>query len=230
MTMTLVNWSEVLRELKDILAAAGGDGVDSHDEALLRYRPRYNIAPAQEQLVLRPFEGRAHLCIGRWGLPVRGPDKAPSINVRAETVAAKPAFSEAFARRRCVVPADGFLEWTSGPNGRQPLWFHRPDGRLLLLAGLFDEDPPEADQAPRTRFAVLTTAANAMLAAFHSRMPVLLSADEAAIWLAEPDPSLLRAARDDLLVATPVSLRVNSIRNDDPDCLGPPRNMQLSLF
>jgi len=228
--MTLVNWSEVLRELREILAAASVDSPVPDDETLVHYRPRYNIAPAQEHLVLRRFEDRARLCVGRWGLPVRGPGKAPTINVRAETVATKPAFSEALARSRCVVPADGFLEWTSGPQGRQPLWFHRPDGRLLLLAGLFDEEPAEAEQAPRTRFAVLTTAANAMLAAFHSRMPVLLSAEEAATWLAEPDPRLLRAARNDLLVATPVSLRVNSIRNDDPDCLGPPRNVQLSLF
>jgi putative SOS response-associated peptidase YedK len=115
-------------------------------------------------------------------------------------------------------------------NGCQPIWFHRPDGRLLLLAGLFDEEPREANQSPRTRFAVLTTAANTMLAAFHSRMPVLLSPEEAATWLAEPDARLLRAARDDLLVASPVSLRVNSIRHDDPACLAPPRNVQLSLF
>jgi putative SOS response-associated peptidase YedK len=236
MTMTLVNWNEVLREFKEILAAAGVDaaGVDADgmdaDEALSLYRPRYNIAPAQAHLVLRRFEGRARLCMARWGLPVRGPGKAASINVRAETVASKPVFREALTSRRCVVPADGFLEWKTGPEGRQPIWFHRPDGRLLLLAGLFDEEPREANQSPRTRFAVLTTAANTMLAAFHSRMPVLLSPEEAATWLAGPDPRLLRAARDDLLVASPVSLRVNSIRHDDPACLAPPRNVQLSLF
>jgi putative SOS response-associated peptidase YedK len=76
----------------------------------------------------------------------------------------------------------------------------------------------------------MTTAANSMLAAFHNRMPVLLSPEEAASWLAEPDARLLRAARDDLLVATPVSQRVNSIRHDDPACLAPPQNEQLRLF
>ena len=230
MTLTLFSWSEVLRELEEVLAAAGVDRAGADEEAPSHYRPRYNIAPAQPHMVLRRFEGRARLCIGRWGMPARGPGRAASINARAETVASKPAFRQAFTSRRCVVPADGFFEWKTGPEGRQPLWFHRPDGRLLLLAGLFDEELPERTPSPATRFAVLTTAANSMLAAFHNRMPVLLSPHEAATWLAEPDSGLLRAARDDLLVATPVSSRVNSIRHDDPECLAPPRNVQLSLF
>jgi putative SOS response-associated peptidase YedK len=234
MTLTLFGWSDVLRELGEVFAAAGVDGIAeggaAEAELLSHHRPRYNIAPAQPHLVLRRIDGRARLCLGHWGLPARGPGKAPSINVRAETAASKPAFRDAFAQRRCVVPADGFFEWKAGPGGRQPLWIHRTDGRLLLLAGLYDEAPSEASPAPRTCFAVMTTAANSMVAAFHDRMPVLLSPEEAATWLAEPDPRLLRAARDDLLVATPVSQRVNSIRHDDPECLAPPRNVQLSLF
>jgi len=233
--MTLVNWDEVFLELKEILASAGVDSLTVDEEALARYRPRYNIAPEQEYLLLRKSDAGAHLGLGRWGLPARGPNKPASINVRAETVAIKPVFQQALANRRCVIPADGFLEWTAGPGGRQPMWFHRPDGKLLLLAGLFDEEltfeemPSTAGHA-NPRFAVLTTAANAMVAAFHHRMPVLLTPTEAATWLSQPDPRLMRAAREDLLVATPVSPRVNSIRHDDPDCLGPPRNVQLSLF
>jgi len=227
--MTLVNWNEVFLELKKILASAG-DGLAVDDEALASYRPRYNIAPEQLHLFLRNSSAGARIGLGRWGLPARGPDKPPLINVRAETVAIKPVFQQALASRRCVIPADGYLEWKSGPGGRQPMWFHRPDGKLLLLAGLFDEEPPSAEFSTNPRFAVLTTAANKMVSAFHHRMPVLLTPEEASIWLAQPDPGLMRTAREDLLVATPVSVRVNSIRHDDPDCLGPPRNVQLSLF
>ena len=157
------------------------DGAGENDAALALYRPRYNIAPAQEHIVLRRFEGRARSCIGRWGLPVREPGKAASINVRAETVASQTAFREALASRRCVVrPMASWKE--DRPEGRQPLWFHQPDGHLLLLAGLFDEEPPGgepvaayalrgADHGGRTRCWL----------SFHSRMPVLLSASAGAI-------------------------------------------------
>jgi putative SOS response-associated peptidase YedK len=165
-----------------------------------------------------------------WGLPTRRRGKPPAINARAETAPFKPAFQEAFVSRRCVVPVDGFFEWKAGPAGRQPLWFHRPDGKLLLLAGLFDEELTTAKQPARTRFAVLTTAPNRLLATVHDRMPALLSASDAASWLVQPAQKLLRPAPDDLLLATPVSLRVNSVRNDDPECLAPPRGSQMRLF
>jgi putative SOS response-associated peptidase YedK len=165
-----------------------------------------------------------------WGLLARRRGQPPAINARAETAPFKPAFQEAFVSRRCVVPADGFFEWKTGPEGRQPLWFHRPDGKLLLLAGLFDQEPTTSNQPARTRFAVLTTAPNRLLATVHDRMPALLSAPDAASWLVQPEQKLLHPAPDDLLVATPVSLRVNSVRNDDPECLAPPRSGQMRLF
>ena len=86
--------------------------------------------------ILRTVGGPARLGFALWGLLARVRGKAPVINARAETVPFKLAFRDAFASRRCVVPADGFFEWKTGPDGRQPLWFHRPDGKLLLLAGL----------------------------------------------------------------------------------------------
>ena len=231
MTLTRADWDEVLLELTETLATAGVGDIRADEGAAASYRPRYNVAPAQRHPILRTVGGPARLGFALWGLLARVRGKAPVINARAETVPFKPAFRDAFASRRCVVPADGFFEWKTGPDGRQPLWFHRPDGKLLLLAGLFEEEPETPDQPARTRFGVLTTAPNSLVAAAHNRMPALLSAGEAVGWLAKTDQHLLHPAPDNLLVATPVSLRVNSVRNDDPACLmAPPQGGQMRLF
>ena len=230
MTLTRADWDEVLLELTETLVPAGVTDIRADEGAAAYYRPRYNVAPTQAHPILRGVAGPARLGFALWGLLASGRGKAPVINARAETVPFKSAFQDAFVSRRCVVPADGFFEWETGPDGRQPLWFHRPDGKLLLLAGLFDEEPSTADQPARMRFGVLTTAPNRLVAAVHDRMPALLSAVEAVGWMAKPDQWLLHPAPDDLLVATPVSFRVNSIRNDDPECLAPAKAGQMRLF
>jgi putative SOS response-associated peptidase YedK len=213
------------------------------------WRPRYNVAPTDPHPVMRADGGRK-VAMGHWGFR-GGPKQALLINARSETIRARPAFRDAFARRRCVVPADGFYEWrkTEGAAGgaaRRPLWFHRPDGQLLLFAGLWEPPAPiltEADAQARgrglPRFVVLTTTPNALLAEVHDRMPAIFTTlEEAAAWLAAPSLELLRPAPEGFLAARPVSARVNSVRNDDPACLepepepsgasGPAR--QLSLF
>jgi putative SOS response-associated peptidase YedK len=226
MTLTRREWDDVLSELAALLAGAGPLAVDQGAAAL--YRPRYNVAPSQPHPIVRRKSGRPGLGFAEWGLLARGRGKPPAINVRAETAPFKPAFQEAFVTRRCVIPADGFFEWQSGPTGRRPLWFHRPDGRLLLLAGLFDDETAESGFV---RFGVITTGPNRLTAPVHDRMPALLSPEEAVAWLAEPSQKLLHPAPEELLVATPVSLRVNSVRNDDPECLAPPAaSGQRSLF
>jgi putative SOS response-associated peptidase YedK len=230
MTLTRRDWDELLDQLTEALANDGVGRISADEGAASLYRPRYNVAPAQPHPILRSVGGHARLGFALWGLLARRRGQPPAINARAETAPFKPAFQEAFVSRRCVVPADGFFEWKTGPEGRQPLWFHRPDGKLLLLAGLFDQEPTTSNQPARTRFAVLTTAPNRLLATVHDRMPALLSAPDAASWLVQPEQKLLHPAPDDLLVATPVSLRVNSVRNDDPECLAPPRSGQMRLF
>ena len=230
MTLTRADWDEVVLELTETLAPAGVGPIRADDGAAASYRPRFNVAPAQCHPILRTSGGPARLGFALWGLLARGRGKAPVINARAETVPFKSAFQDAFVSRRCVVPTDGFFEWKTGPDGRQPLWFHRPDGKLLLLAGLFDEEPATADQPAHMRFSVLTTAPNRLVAPVHDRMPALLSAVEAAGWMAKPDQHLLHPAPEDLLVATPVSFRVNSVRNDDPACLAPTKAGQMRLF
>ena len=200
-----------------------------------RYRPRYNIAPTDLHWVLRLLREDRDLLSARWGLVNEGSPsgrrQASQINARSESAARAPAYRRAFARRRCAVPADGFFEWSGPARERRPHWFHRPDGGLLLFAGLFEHWTPPADDgaapATETTFTILTTDANRTVGAVHDRMPVILPEDRVDDWLFEGErdlrrlESLLEPAPDDLLVATPVSPRVNSVRHDDPACLEP---------
>ena len=152
------------------------------------------------------------------------------INAKAETVDKLPSFREAFEKRRCVVPADGFYEWRGPKARREPLWIHPVDDALLLFAGLF-----EAWQSQRgewqTTFTIITTAANRTIERIHNRMPVILDEAGAADWmnLREPHPRslkrLLAPAPDDLLVIRPASPLVNSVKNEGPELLE-----DLSLF
>ena len=187
-------------------------------------RPRFNIAPMQEYVVLREEAEQRRLEPARWGLVNTWAEDntraARQINARAETVDRRPAYRSAFKTRRCVTPVDGFYEWR-GPRGkRQPLWFHRPDEGLLLLAGLWEAWHPAPDRE-ETTFTIITTAANALIASIHDRMPVVLSEDDADAWLqSNPrDPGtlkgLLRPAPEKWLVWRAASVRVNNVRNDD---------------
>jgi putative SOS response-associated peptidase YedK len=146
------------------------------------------------------------------------------INARAETLEERPTFREAFQQRRCVVPGDGFYEW-SGPKGkRQPLWIHPGAGGLLLFAGLYESWYPEKDR-PELTFTIVTCAANALIAPIHDRMPVVLDERAAEDWMnpRERDPvslkRLLVPAPRDVLVMRPASPLVNSVKNEGPALL-----------
>ena len=224
MTLARDDFDEIAEEIAAIVP-----GVAFAPEVRAQYRPRFNIAPTDPHLIVVGDAGAAapRVEAAAWGLRA-GPKRPPLINARSETVASQRAFRDAFARRRCVVPADGFYEWGGPPEARQPYWLHRPDGRLLLFAGIFDE-------APARRFSILTTAPNQMMARIHDRMPVILEPDAAAAWLRDGGADLLRAAPESTLAAVPVSTRVNSVKHDDPACLTPvdpgaPRAGQLRLF
>jgi putative SOS response-associated peptidase YedK len=170
-----------------------------------------------------------------WGIAspwVKGPPGAGRlVNARAETARTKPAFREAFARRRCAVPADGFYEWTGPKGARRPIRFAPAGGGLICLAGLYEvaRDPATGEDA--ATFVVLTTEPNAEVAPVHDRMPVIVAGDDLDAWLdvsdgggaaqAERAEALLRPAPPGLLEARPASLRVNSVANDDPSLLRP---------
>jgi putative SOS response-associated peptidase YedK len=214
----------ITRRDGNMLAAELGVAADS----FVDYRPRYNVAPTQMHYVVRvKFENREVLP-ARWGLvntwAKDASTAAKNINARAETVESRRAFREAFIKRRCVVPADGFFEWTGPKTARQPTWFHREDNQLLLLAGLYESWRPKPDQW-ETTFTILTTDANALTRQYHDRMPVILADRDADDWMdpRAPDPlalkKLLVPALEGLLIATPVSPDVNDVDNDSPDLL-----------
>lgn len=200
-------------------------------DSLIDYRPRFNIAPTQDYFVLATkFENR-EVIPARWGLVNRDARDtsiaARCINARAETVNTRSTFREAFLKRRCVVPADGFFEWTGPQIARKPVWFHREDGSLILFAGLYEAWQPAPGEW-QTTFTIVTTGANSTVTPYHDRMPVILADRDADDWMDPRAPrplvlkKLLVPAADDLLLATPVSSKVNNVNNDTPDILDAP--------
>jgi len=207
-------------------------------EVLATHTPRFNVAPSNDHVLLRHQGGRREVVRASWGL-INHWSADPSvafkqINARAETLSVRPAYRDAFARRRCLLPADGFYEWR-GPRGqRQPIWFHRPDRAVMWFAGLYESwSHPETGEQKRT-FTVITTSPNSLVAEVHDRMPAIISPGEFDRWLHGPKPSgVLKAAPPDALRASPASLRVNSAANDDPGLLDPDDPLvakQLTLF
>lgn len=200
-------------------------------ECLADYKPRYNIAPLQRHFILTTEYEQHMLTPAKWGLVNRWAKDASwaarCINAKAETVEKLPSFRDAFKKRRCVIPGDGFYEWR-GPKGkREPLWIHRTDGKLLLFAGLYEawqKDPGQYE----TTFTIITCPPNAVMASIHNRMPVILSYKDAEDWMnpREEHPldlkRLLVPAPEDLLVTQRVSPIVNNVRNEGPELLKEP--------
>ncbi|MCG5234553.1 SOS response-associated peptidase [Xanthobacter oligotrophicus] len=203
--------------------------VDPALAALPNAPPRYNAAPTQDLMVVRrdPQTGARHLSLLKWGLvPSFAKDAsggARLINARSETASEKLSFRAAWrARRRCIVPADGFYEWARAPGRRQPFFIRRADGRPLALAGLWEGwRDPATGQWLRT-FTILTTAADPKLRPLHERMPVILPEADIAAFLEAEDPrGLMRSFPGADLDLRPVSDRVNAVRNDDPELIAP---------
>ena len=194
--------------------------------------PRYNIAPSQPIAAVRaPHTGAGReLALLRWGLiPSWSKDPAIGnrlINARAETVQEKPSFLNAFRRHRCLIPTNGFYEWQRQERGKQPYFVRMRDERIFAFAGLWDRWESPDDGVIET-CAILTTAANAVLAPIHGRMPVILPQAEYARWLdpalKDPDslsPLLVPFPPEEML-AIPVSPRVNAPSTDDEKCIAP---------
>lgn len=198
----------------------------------LNLQPRYNIAPTQAAPVIGVEEdGQRALRMYRWGFIPRWsktmPSGAPLINVRSEGIAQKPAFRDSFHKRRCLVPADGFYEWNKDKTNpdRRPWRIVVKDRPAFAFAGLWDAWRDPAGEIVRS-FAIVTTAANAKISGIHDRMPVMLRAEDEDSWLnpasAEPDLlSLLVPYDQDRIDLFRVGTRVNSVKNDDEQCIAP---------
>jgi putative SOS response-associated peptidase YedK len=191
---------------------------------------RYNIAPTQPVAVVRRMrpEGPRQLDLLRWGVsfpPAPGArGKGAVINVRSESVATGPAFRDAFRRRRCLIPADGFYEWTAAGARRQAFHIARRDGRPLAFAGVWE---PEGRGGSPASCAILTTEPNDALRPIHDRMPVIVDPADYDRWLApesgagEPLAGLLKPYPDAPLAVRPVGPAVNNAQNEGAACLDP---------
>jgi putative SOS response-associated peptidase YedK len=193
-------------------------------------QPRYNIAPTQEVPVVTGGDERT-MRMFVWGLvPFWAKDRSIGnrmINARAETIAEKPAYKHAFARRRCLIPADGFYEWMRTGTSRTPMHIRFRDGRLFAFAGIYEHwSPPDGDELHTV--SIVTVEPNGVLAPIHNRMPAILTREAEADWLSNADRGpaekleLLKPYPDeDELEAFPVSRAVNSPAFDDASCVDP---------
>ena len=193
----------------------------------LEYRPRFNIAPTQQSLVVTNDGSRTGEYM-RWGLlPFWVKDAkagARMINAVGETASAKPAFRAAFRKRRCLVLANGFFEWRKEGKARIPNYFFSTDHAPLSFAGLWETwKSPDGEHIKS--FTILTTKANQLIQPIHDRMPVILSGETQALWLdlltedTEVLGKLLTPAPDEDLDVYQVSDLVNSPKNNVPECV-----------
>ncbi len=205
--------------------------------------PRFNIAPTQSVFAIRAADSAAALreaVMLRWGLiPFWAKDVAignTMINARAETVAEKPSFRQAFLKRRCLIPADGFFEWEKLANGKkQPWWIRMQDEEPFAMAGLWESWSPKTrteltdDGKPHAQKTVqsctiLTINANTDMQSLHDRMPVILPVDAWDAWLNPTTEkaalqALLKPFEDGHLIRSEVSTIVNRPTVDSPECI-----------
>jgi len=187
-------------------------------------RPSYNIVPSQQIVACRRSEmGWRELSLLRWGLIPHWAKEPKTgynmINARAETVADKPAYRDAFKHRRCLIPTDGFYEWQLGKPRKQPYFIHRKDGAPFAFAGLWEHW--ELEDLKIDSCTIVVTGANKLIAPIHDRMPVIITPECFEPWL---DPqqdkatllSLLKPCPEKDLEAYPIGLKVNQPGNNDP--------------
>lgn len=146
------------------------------------FEARYNIAPSQRILAIAEFGKGIEARMLTWGLiPSWSTDGKGFINARAETLEEKPSFSESFRLRRCLIPANGFYEWKRSGKEKRPFYIYSCDEEPMMFAGIWDTWRSHGD--PVTSCAIITTAANELVAELHDRMPAILPAQIQEAWL-----------------------------------------------
>lgn len=193
---------------------------------------RFNLAPTQAVLAVRlTGDGRREMVRLRWGLiPSWAKDLnigSRLINARAETAHEKPSFRAAFARRRCLVAADGYYEWEKAEAGKQPYLFEMRDGSVFAIAGLWERWHGDEGDAIES-VTLLTVPASPDTEAVHHRMPAILPREHFEMWLGESPTAdsrcraLLRPLEEGTLRMRPVSSFVNRPIHEGPQCVAPP--------
>ncbi len=196
-------------------------------DTLCEATPRHNVAPSQAVLTIRQTDqGKRELVPLRWGLVPswsKGPDNRYSmINARAETVATKPAYRNAFKHRRCLIPSEGFYEWKAEPSGKTPFLIRREDRAPFAMAGLWERWHDKGDDALES-CTIIVTEANTLVRSIHDRMPVILPPADYAAWLDSENRdtdallAMLKPVDPAQWTVHRVSQRVNSPRNDGPE-------------
>ncbi len=210
--------------------AAHFGAVVSLDEQV---RPSWNVAPTDRVYAVAEHDGSRLLGAFRWGLiPWFAKDPkigSRHINARAETAATAASFKDSFARKRCLIPADGFYEWEKlESGGKLPHFIHHGDGTPLALAGLWSSwKAPDGERV--TSCTIITTRPNELVGPIHDRMPVVLPRESWDRWLSREvvDPTeltlLLAPAADGTLIEHPVSTLVNDVKNNYAECIAPLR-------
>ena len=191
--------------------------------------PNYNVTPTQNIPVIVRQDGENVLRTFRWGL-VPFWAKDPSIgnrmiNARSETVDSKPSFRNAFKKRRCLIPADGFYEWKGTKGAKQPVYITLPDGEPFGFAGLWEiwDDKGKADE-PLYTCTIITTEASQSVKDIHHRMPVILKPEAFKDWINVDTPidtlkEIINTHTHKDLVFRPVSKAINSVRNNSADLI-----------
>lgn len=201
--------------------------VEASDDEL-EDRPRYNIAPTQQVLIVRKEHGEKvrQLTTMRWGLiPSWAKDASigtRALNARSETVTTTPAFRESIRRKRCLIPADGFYEWQKMGSVKQPYCFEVGEGDVFALAGLWDEwTSPDGEIIESCT--ILTTEPNTLVSDLHNRMPVIVPPEKYEVWL-DPDVTdfaeicdILQPYEPTLMRRYPVSTKLNNSKHDDAE-------------
>lgn len=205
------------------------------DQVDLEFLPSYNIAPTQRVAVIVDEEGRRRLVAFRWGLiPAWAKDESIGnrlINARAETIADKRIFRDAFLKRRCLILADGFYEWKKEGGRKTPIYIRLNSGKPFGFAGLWEKWKSSEGEEVYT-CTIITTEPNELLAQIHHRMPVILTGKFADIWLEPSLPgksrekeemllSLLKPYPAEEMTAYPVSPAVNNPKNNYRELVEP---------
>ena len=191
------------------------------------FPPRYNVAPTDQIPIVRvdPRDGTRELALARWGLIpfwMKQKPKVPHINARAETAHKAPMFREAFAKRRCLIPATGFYEWQKRADGRQPYRFVREDLAPFAFAGLWEYAKIGGETIVSAT--IIVGEPNRLVAGIHDRMPVILMPDDYNAWLDEATPidaarAMLKPYDAEMMKAYAVNRAVNSVKNDTEECI-----------
>ena len=192
--------------------------------------PRYNIAPSQYVPAVRVSrEGQRRLGMLHWGLiPYWAKDKSigyKMINARSETLTQKPAFREAFKRRRCLIPADGFYEWRTLAGKKVPFFVTMKNGQPFAMAGLWERWRESEDAEPLDSCTIITTQPNELVSELHDRMPAIVPPEHFGAWLdrevrdTEALAELIETCPSDAMRIAAASTLVNNPANEGPELL-----------